>query len=273
MTKISPMLAAKPDASFVPSFPCHASPKIDGIRALIKDGVVLSRSGKPIPNPHVQKLFGHLHGFDGELIVGEPTASDCFRASQAVMAKSGEPCVTYFAFDLWNDPSPFSSRYAKLRTEEHHASVTVLEQTMLHSQAELDAYEAACLTMGYEGVMLRRLLSPYKFGRSTLNEGHLVKIKRFADAEAEIISLEEQISLQGNANGVLGALHVRDIESGADFSIGSGFTEDERFAFWRAGESLIGSLVRYRHFPVGAKDKPRFPVFSGLRNSEDMAVA
>ena len=31
-------------------YPVMASAKLDGIRALVSDGIVLSRSGKPIPN-------------------------------------------------------------------------------------------------------------------------------------------------------------------------------------------------------------------------------
>ena len=48
-------------------FPVLASPKLDGIRAYVKDGVVLSRQNKPIPNDHVQSLFSKYEHFDGEL--------------------------------------------------------------------------------------------------------------------------------------------------------------------------------------------------------------
>jgi DNA ligase-1 len=59
-----PMLACK-DATGL-KFPLLASAKIDGVRALVKDGKVLSRSLKPIPNRHVQEMFGSLEGADGE---------------------------------------------------------------------------------------------------------------------------------------------------------------------------------------------------------------
>ena len=32
-------------------------------------------------------------------------------------------------------------------------------------------------------------------------------------------------------------------------------------------------IVKYKHFPVGEKDKPRFPVFIGFRAKEDMDVS
>lgn len=278
MSKFSPMLAARTHASFVPSFPLFASPKIDGIRAVVRNGIVYSRSGKPIPNPFVQKSFGHLHGYDGELVVGSATAQNVFRASQAVMSKTGEPDVSYFVFDQWVDNAQsYVDRYTPLVAAEKQGRlghrVVLVEQTMLYNRSDLDAYEAVCLERGYEGVMLRHPDSPYKFGRSTPGEGALIKVKRFIDGEAEIVGLEEQHDSNGNPNAVLGAFRVRDMVTGVSFSVSAGFSLDEREAFWNMGESLYGQYLRYQHFPVGAKDKPRFPIFSGLRSSLDMEVA
>ena len=81
-------------------FPCVATPKLDGIRAYVQGGVVLSRNNKPIPNLHVQTLFSGLEHYDGELIVGSPTSSTVFRdTTSGVMSKEGKPNVTYYVFD------------------------------------------------------------------------------------------------------------------------------------------------------------------------------
>ena len=52
-------------------FPVWASPKFDGIRGIIKDGVVLSNTLIPIPNKYIQECLGWsiYNGFDGELFV------------------------------------------------------------------------------------------------------------------------------------------------------------------------------------------------------------
>ena len=49
----------------------EASPKLDGIRCMIQDGIALSRSLKPIRNEHVQYILGReiFNGLDGELII------------------------------------------------------------------------------------------------------------------------------------------------------------------------------------------------------------
>ena len=64
---MKPMLAAPSDGNDL-KYPIMVSPKLDGVRAIIIDGVVMSRSLKPIPNKYVQSLFGleKFNGFDGE---------------------------------------------------------------------------------------------------------------------------------------------------------------------------------------------------------------
>ena len=75
---VKPMLAVEVDFNKL-RYPVYTQPKLDGIRVVFKDGVVYSRSLKAIPNKHVQALFRHLQGVDGELIVGNPTAHDVFQ--------------------------------------------------------------------------------------------------------------------------------------------------------------------------------------------------
>lgn len=55
MKPINPMLATAVENLDVLKYPVLVSPKLDGIRCLIIDGVAMSRSLKPIPNKHVQE--------------------------------------------------------------------------------------------------------------------------------------------------------------------------------------------------------------------------
>ena len=56
------------------TFPKLVSPKIDGVRAVITKGAVLSSKLKPLPNKWLQSIFAHKQydGLDGELAVGDP---------------------------------------------------------------------------------------------------------------------------------------------------------------------------------------------------------
>lgn len=289
---LKPMLASPAGAI---RFPVFASAKIDGIRALVKDGVVLSRSLKPIPNTFVQNLFGleAYEGLDGELVVGAPNDAHCMQhTTSGVMSRAGEPDVKFFVFDSWHQEAQtkyVDRAYDVKARVSWSARVQWVTQELLTTPAELDEFEARILEAGYEGVMLRDPYSPYKFGRSTAKEGYLLKVKRFVDSEAIVLGVQE---LMKNVNALssdelghakrsshkaglvpmdtLGALLVRDLKTGAEFSIGGGFTAAQRALFWANRANLPGKIVTYKHFLVGAKDAPRFPVFRSFRSPDDM---
>jgi DNA ligase-1 len=282
---MKPMLACEADLPKL-KFPVLASPKLDGVRALVRDGGVLSRSLKPIPNRHVQMMFGRpeLEGFDGELILGDPTHPEAYRRTvSAVMSIEGEHAVDFHVFDRWDREYPYKE------VSLSYWLIIPIYSTPIHNMEKLEEYEVAKLDKGYEGVMLRDPQSPYKFGRSTAKEGYLLKLKRFADSEAEIIGFEELMHNQNEATlnetghierstkqvgllhaDTLGALIVRDIHSGVEFKIGTGFTAAERQKFWNIRATLRGALVKYLYFPTGSKVKPRFPSFQGFRHQIDL---
>jgi DNA ligase-1 len=286
---MKPMLAAKADLSKI-HYHTFCSPKIDGIRVIVKDCQVLSRTLKPIPNLYIQQELG-IHdneGLDGEITIGKPNEENIMqKTTSGVMSIKGTPNFTYSVFDLWNFPDlPYMERYKLLKDRiGGDERVILVPQTRVRNRDELEIYERVCLEEGYEGIMIRGIYSPYKYGRSTMKEGYLLKFKRFADDEAIIIGLEEQMHNENEAKvdalgytkrsthkdnkspmNILGALRVKDIKSGIEFNIGTGFTLEQRVEFWDIGESLLGKTVKYKHFAVtGVKEAPRFPVFLGFR--------
>lgn len=290
---MKPMLAATIDFDIAKlRYPLLVSPKLDGIRALIMGGVVVSRNFKPIPNQYVQKILGRkeLNGLDGELIVGDPTAPDAYRKTMSgVMSEAGEPAVVYHVFDDYQHHGPFTERFAQIGRGGHPSHVEVVPHTLIEDHLKLRAYEEVALGMGYEGVMLRSLDGPYKHGRSTLREGYLMKLKRFMDSEATIVGCSPKYhnanELTRDALGrakrsshqenmieldTLGSLYVIDNSSRIDFEIGTGFDDAQRSHLWKIREQLVGQIVKYKYFPTGSKERPRFPVFIGFRAGEDM---
>ena len=297
-SKFKPMLAEHADLNKI-KFPMLASPKLDGIRAVVLNGKLLSRSLKPIPNKHTRKLFessNWYEGLDGELIVGSPTDPKCFnKTTSGVMSEEGEPDVNYYVFDQipeysWiREDSPFKNRYSDLQNNMPLDHVVLVPQKMVWNLPELEEFEQECLSAGYEGVIIKDPNSPYKYGRSTLREGYMLKIKRYQDAEATILSVEELLSNTNEATrdelgkvkrsnakagmvpqDTLGALIVKDIKTGIEFSIGTGFDETLRKELWDNKDNIIGKVVKYKFFAYGAVDKPRHPVFLGFRDKRDM---
>ncbi len=281
-----PMLAGEADLAKL-KFPLLASAKLDGIRAVVRNGIVGSRSNKPIPNVFVQELFGKMEGYDGELIVGSPTAKDCFRTTTShVMADNKRDFdVTFFVFDhVWHLDQPYLARNKLLLTKAH---VLKLDQYLVTCLDTLLALEEKMLNLGYEGLILRDPNAPYKRGRSTTKEGYLLKLKRFVDAEATIVECFER-EHNGNeatkdelgrtkrsshksgktGRGDLGGFVLRT-SKGVEFSCGTGFTDEERMQLWSIKESLIGKIGKFKYFPVGVKDAPRHPVWLGFRDPID----
>jgi len=289
-----PMLAAKVEDVKDLRYPLLASPKLDGIRAVIIEGVLLSRSMKPIPNRYLQGILGlhALNGLDGELIMGAATGDSVFRdTTSAVMTQTGEPQVQYHVFDFFG--SAVGEFHARLEIakgfEGQHPLIKAVPHTRVSNSAELIGLEQDYLARGYEGIMLRSMTGRYKQGRSTLSEGWLMKLKRFLDSEAVVVNVIELMhnhneakpdergyskrsSHQENkvAGDKMGALSVKDAYTGVQFEIGTGFSDGERHAYWQDRDKLVGKTVKYRYFPTGSKDKPRFPTFLGFRATDDL---
>lgn len=296
MSSFKPMLATDADLNRL-VFPLFASPKLDGIRCSIVGGRALTRTLKEVPNRHVFNALSHDHynGLDGELIIGPTTAHDVYRETvSGVMSHDGLPEVTYWVFDVHDYPAGYHGRYQELgrllqatSAMMHGVRIQSLPQTLISNLGELKGYEESAVDRGYEGVILRGLNAPYKRGRSTVREGYLLKLKRFMDGEAQIIGVEEEMHNGNEATtnelgrtkrstakagltgkNRMGKLKVRDLMSGVEFHIGTGFTDLDKAWFW--DEDPIGLVVKYKFFPVGVKDLPRHPVYLGLRDRRDM---
>jgi DNA ligase-1 len=292
--KFRPMLSATVAEVAALRFPLLASHKLDGIRALVRGGVVVSRNLKPIPNRYVQALFGReeYEGLDGELLVGDPTDPTAFfGTTSAVMSREGKPDVYLHVFDDVTEPDlPFRERYARLQRRLGGRAVLVA-QVPVSSVAEVEEFERSALDAGHEGIMLRSFDGPYKFGRGTLSKQDLMKLKRFEDAEARVVGLEELLHNSNEAStsalglterghskdgmvgmGTLGALRVVGRGGrwdGVRFNVGSGFDAATRAAIWADRAGWEGRLVKFKFFPIGSKEAPRFPIFLGERHPDD----
>lgn len=274
--------------------PALASPKLDGIRALVFPEAVMSRSFKPIPNRLVQSTYCRpsLIGRDGELITGDPTAKDVYHRTHRMVMTEDAPIddLKLWVFDSFTASGSFKQRLAEAHARENHGVVHV-PHVLVSTMSELLQLEEKFLEQGYEGLMLRSPMGPYKQGRSTVKEAFLVKLKRFVDSEAIVLRANElqhnfnqqelsptghQVRSSHKANKVggltMGSLTVKDLHSGVTFDLGTGFTEEMREEWWAWWTDLKRPerIVKYKSFPVGVKDKPRHPTYLGIRDRRDL---
>lgn len=297
-------------------YPLIASEKIDGWRCLVapiewarqhipceakhreyfaaaQHCIALSASNKPISNRYVQRQLDRpeLGGCDGELI-----ASSAFNeTSSAFATQGGEPAFAFHIFDRFDRPNdPFSFRIAQLKQLRlpriTNADFYIHPQEQINAAGILYQHIEKFLAAGAEGVIVRDPAGLYKYGRSTVKQQWMLKIKAFHDAEAVVVGYEEfmhneneptesQLGLTRRSHhqagkvpgGKLGALVCRFLEdsiTAPTFKIGTGFEDATRRLLWSQRDTLPGRIVRYKSMSHGVLEAPRHPVFQGFR-SED----
>jgi len=284
-----PILAETLDDPSVINYPVVASPKLDGIRCLIIDGVAVSRSLKPIPNKFIQRILSGMPAFDGELMLD---GANFDSVQSAVMSEDGEPAFTYWVFDIHNLGAGFLERYNMLvRTvrELNNPYVKVLEHAIADSVFGLANYVAKNAGDGFEGTMVRDPNGRYKHGRSTLKEALLLKIKAWYDLEGKVIGFKEQLKntneKEKDKRGLskrsskkegkvpadtLGSL-VCVMENGNEFDVGSGLTAAQRKHIWKNQDKFLGKYVTVTYQELTKDGVPRFPVYKGFRDEKDMS--
>jgi DNA ligase-1 len=313
-----PMLAAKYDEA------CTAEhlkadgylimqPKIDGMRVLFDGGLARSRSWKLWTNRYL-KAFAAEHaaltdGWDGEMVPGHSYDPEVFRkAMSGLRSEDGSREFTYFLFDNWTSKNRYNIRRSQCEGElalqseyyfkgvDYHAKVVLCPEFRVRSIQEIDEGEAKLLSEGWEGAILRRPHSLYKWNRATSKGGELTKLKRFEDAEAVIVGLhpayenqnEAQKSLLGYttrsahqanlvAKDYLGSMDCVLLQEGKrtdiTFNIGvfKGLSHEQRRELLLQGEALHGKIVNFSHQGYGGGyDKPRTPVFQRFRDVIDL---
>ena len=300
-----PMLAPNETPDFnTLRFPYLASTKLDGIRATLQGGVLLSRSLKPIPNRFVQERFTKLglpEGLDGELICGNPFDDPYKRTHSIVMSDDKSldfygDTVRWNIFDKYHKMDGFQDRHFRAKTNVSRCGsdlVRIVEHDQIISVQELEAFEREVLATGYEGAMLRSVDGPYKQGRATLNQGWLLKIKRYQEAEALImdcyaeqentnVAFENELGRTARSSAQAGKVEKEQLGgfnvvgqgafyNGIDFKVpNSSITHEDRKTLWAQRDDLKGKVLTYKFFPCGSDVRPRHPVFKWFRDRRDV---
>jgi DNA ligase-1 len=279
-------------------YPVLVTPKIDGFRAYGgSDGMLRSRTGRLFPNEHLNKLFHHsaLSYLDGELVVGAPHGGDVIRrTSSGVMRKEGEPDAHLYVFDLIHDSHPHNRRLLLAADRVRNMPprigprVHFLVPTVCETISDVLKAEECFTAQGYEGAMVRSVSGVYKFGRATAREGIIFKLKRFSDAEAVVIDLEEgaindnvqtrkpdgaaqrSTAKEGKrAGATVGTIIAKTIDGKRLIRVSPGaLTHTERRNMWLHKERYVGALFTFKYFPHGTVEAPRHPTFKAWREGD-----
>lgn len=249
------------------------------------------------------------HGLDGELDllpIGDmlskrpPTFQE---VSSAVTSVDGEPDFVYRIFDIQGTDGYMNrmerladlyQKFMQIYPSDMHR-IEFLFPFQVTNQEQLDAYVQIQLAAGKEGAMARVGNLPYRVprgggeNRSTFNEGYLIKIKPLESDEATIVGFEEEMENTNEqiadeigrmkrsshqegkvGKGRLGALICTSpLWPDVTFNLGSGLTGPLKDEIWGNQAFFMGKKVTYKYQEIGSLDRPRQPVFVGLRSDID----
>ena len=260
-----PMLADKYDAKMDPTG-MWVSEKLDGIRAMYIDGKFLSRTGLQFAVP---KWFYDAMpkgvSLDGELYT---TRGDFQHISSIVSKKKPVDTewktIKYMVFDVPITNAPFEERYRMLQkivTENSSPYLKLVENIPVMSRNHMDVLHRQIMDKDGEGLMLRVPGSLYQPKRTK----DLLKVKKDMDDEAVVIG-----HLRGTGKNAhrLGKLAVKWQHSKETFHVGTGFTDEQRDDFERLFP--LKTIVKVKFNGMTGTNKPRFPVFIGIRAPIDL---
>tara|TARA_R110002074_G_scaffold402324_1_gene607092 strand:- start:158000 stop:158869 length:870 start_codon:yes stop_codon:yes gene_type:complete len=239
--------------------------KIDGIRAVFKDGELTSRYGNKFhaPPEFLKKIQWGLSTsiqLDGELI--HPDGLQ--RTGSIVRDKTKKNTMEYWSqiqyvvFDqIYDYEVPFWERLKDLQDHlAENENVRILDKMgVVTSINDVHTYLKVIEGRDGEGLILRNPEAFYEKGRSW----NLIKVKSFEDCEAEITGYYKG---EGKYTGMIGGLECK-LSDGTEFECGTGLTDEDR-----AKPPAVGKKITIKFMGLTDSGKPRHAVFMGVRDYE-----
>ena len=285
------------------SYPLVASTKIDGMRMIVKGGELITRSLKPIMSNAIKERFAFLAKYakdnkiilDGELYAPSLSFSELSGQCRAFDAEIVDD-LCFYCFDVLHEPceqgqSPYAIRireidlhYKKLNNKYFKVVST---REVKNAREVHDCFDLA-LEHGFEGLILRNPMSHYKFGRATVKENIIFKVKPFRTFDAKITGIIQATEVRAEAEKKINELG-RSVTSkklgdripiekaaaftvlyeGKELKVTIAMTDEEKIEIWKNKERYIGKWVEYKGMLIGAKDLPRHPTTIRLREDKD----
>lgn len=280
--QLKPMLAQPLDKVVKQlQFDCaYAQPKLDGFRCLAHRGegdqlIMYTRNGKEITTlPHIRdRLLQMMHPgdhFDGELYLhGTPLQTI---ASWVKRAQPESAQIEYHVYDKVQE-EPFVLRQNVLKQrfefiensgnafhEEHPNIVTMVEtEAVVAMDRVLELFDH-WRALGYEGAILRWGKAPYHDGKRSK---HLVKIKKFADDEFEVVDIVPGKTISLNGNSVTPGIAVCKMLHGKQFRCPLPGDMQERQRTLEDKETYLGKQLTVKFANLTPDGIPFHPI--GLR--------
>lgn len=239
------------------------SEKLDGIRAYWDGKKLLSKNGNTIHAPlWFIKDFPKFK-LDGELW----TKRDDFENIQSIVldkkpSKHWEK-ITYNIFEVPEEKGDFLKRLEKINNWQktnNNKYIKIIEQIKCKNDKHLEEYLEKIINLKAEGLMIKNPSLKYFVGRSS----NILKVKKFFDAEAEVIGINYHKNKKGsnNTKAKFKSL-VLKLENNVVFNLGNGFSKEERI-----NHPKIADIVTFKYYNLTRFGKPKFASFLRIREEE-----
>ena len=250
--------------------PYIVQPKYDGVRCraipiegpTIAGCILLSSEENVIHSvPHLNQIIGGLGlkaELDGELYChGMAFEQIVSITSRTVNLHPDYKRIQFHCFDVVNNTPQMKRSLIIENLRGLNPHIVVAPFWMCENLDDVTRIYDKVVELGYEGIIVRHKDAPYELKRSI----YVMKFKPKKEDNYEIIGFQEEVSISGQNKGTLGALICKSGD-GNTFSVGTGFSADDRYRLWLDRGSLPGKnvKVKYQHITTG-KQVPRFPVF------------
>ena len=262
-------------------YPCYVQPKLDGYRAVyIPNEGFYSRSCKKFRNENLKEYFKSLDNvadyvLDGELYIHGIE----FQNLASTISKEGAEikdlvfvvydCIPIEDFKLQKSSLQYEDRLKLLRSvlNEQVADFTKvidISTDKVDSPLEIRELYKKYLKNDYEGVIIRRVDGNYKFGRSTIKGGELIKLKPFKSLDLKVVDVYEgENQFEGSLGGIICSL-----PNGSTTRIGSGFSVDARKEVWSNKKDYLGKTAEIKYFEETEENNLRHPIFIRWRDDK-----
>jgi DNA ligase-1 len=270
-------------------YPVRVEPKLDGLRciAVKHNGAVtmFTRSGSPIETLPTIKAALEAASWDNFVLDGEAMGRDWNESASVVMshktAKDDSGMVynvfDAMVFDDWKDQANDADLLSRVDLVKelvegvgsdhvvHVGGITAKDQDQLLK------FYGKCIEGGYEGIMVKKLASPYIFKRSD----SVLKLKPVTTYEGVIVGHYEG-NRGSKREGLWGGFLVV-MPNGVVTKVGGGYNDKIRAEISIDPDSWIGKIIEVEGQPdpltadgLTADGKVRFPVFIRERDPRDV---
>lgn len=231
------------------------SEKLDGMRAIWNGKMLQSRQGNHIAAPDWFLEALPPFAIDGELWTQRNDFENIVSIVRQHTPDNRWQTIRYHIFEVPNQLGGLLDRLAILKNylaRYPSPFIAVIPQSTVQSADHLKTELDKVISLGGEGLVVRKPDTPYLTGRSN----HDLKIKQYQDTECTVIGHKAG---KGKYTGKVGSLQCQ-LPSGIIFYIGSGLSDQQR-----QSPPTIGSIITFKYYGLTKNNIPRFPVFLRIR--------